>query len=103
MTTYTNCTPHTINHNDGRSWAASGILPRVSSVFTDFVDDVAVVAYGDVTGMPAQQDGVKIIVSAMVLDACLDRTDLVAPATGHDDCIRKDGRIVSVPGFVVRR
>ena len=24
----------------------------------------------------------------------------VAPATGHPDCIRKDGFIVSVPGFV---
>lgn len=23
-----------------------------------------------------------------------------APATGHPDCIRKDGFIVSVPGFV---
>ena len=28
------------------------------------------------------------------------RTDVVAPATGHPDCIRKDGFIVSVPGFV---
>ena len=28
------------------------------------------------------------------------RTGVVAPATGHPDCIRKDGFIVSVPGFV---
>ena len=28
------------------------------------------------------------------------RTNCVAPATGHPDCIRKDGFIVSVPGFV---
>ena len=30
-----------------------------------------------------------------------DRADLVAPATGHKDCVRDDaGHIVSVPGFV---
>ena len=29
------------------------------------------------------------------------RTDLVAPATGHKDCVRDDkGFIVSVPGFI---
>ena len=46
------------------------------------------------------------IVSAMVLSAenakpkSYRRKGLVAPATGHPDCIRKDGFIVSVPGFV---
>ena len=30
-----------------------------------------------------------------------NRTDLVAPATGHKDCVRDDkGFIVSVPGFI---
>ena len=46
------------------------------------------------------------IVSAMVLAANNSkprhkrRGDLVAPATGHPDCIRENGFIVSVPGFV---
>ena len=98
--TYINCTPHTINLNDGRSFVASGIIPRVSVVFTTFVGDVCKSTYGDVTGLPSQVDGTVLIVSAMVLTAS-DRTDLVAPATGHDDTIRNDrGHIVSVPGFV---
>ena len=28
------------------------------------------------------------------------RKDLIAPATGHPDCKRENGFIVSVPGFV---
>jgi len=41
-------------------------------------------------------------VSALVLSAAkaAGRTDCVAPATGHPACVRKDGFIVSVPGFV---
>lgn len=48
------------------------------------------------------KEGTIYIVSAMVLAAAKEkgRTDVVAPATGHPDCIRKDGFIVSVPGFV---
>ena len=43
-----------------------------------------------------------LIVSAMVLSAS-DRTDLVAPATGHPDTIRNDkGQIISVPGFICK-
>ena len=42
------------------------------------------------------------IKNLMVLTAAKEkgRTDVVAPATGHPDCVRKDGFIVSVPGFV---
>jgi hypothetical protein len=46
---------------------------------------------------------VLYIVSALVLTAAKAavRTDCVAPATGHPDCVRNDkGFIVSVPGFV---
>ena len=51
-------------------------------------------------GRPPQEDGVLVIVSALVMQAS-DRTDLVAPATGHPDCVRDEaGRIKSVPGFV---
>lgn len=100
MCTFINCTPHAIKLNDGRVFDPSGSVARVSSSFTDFTDDICTVQYGDLTGVPAAQDGVKYIVSAMVL-AASDRSDLVAPATGHKDCVRDDkGFIVSVPGFV---
>lgn len=99
--TFINCTPHAIVMNDGRVFEASGQIARVSSSFTEFdAEGICTVKYGDLTGVPAQKDGVKYIVSAMVL-AASDRADLVAPATGHKDCVRDDaGHIVSVPGFV---
>jgi len=99
MTTIKNYTPHTINLNNGQSYPSVG-LARVSSTFTDFdADGVCRVEYGEVEGLPEPEDGVLLIVSAMVL-AASDRADLIAPATGHPDCIRNEGRIVSVPGFV---
>lgn len=99
MTKFINCTPHAIVLNDGRVFDPSGSVARVSSSTTDFIDDVCETVYGELTGVPDPVDGVKYIVSAMVLNAST-RTDLVAPATGHADTVRNDkGHIVSVPGF----
>jgi hypothetical protein len=40
-------------------------------------------------------------VSAVVLAAVgQSRPDVVAPATGHPQCVRENGLIQSVPGFV---
>ena len=64
------------------------------------------VFYGNVENLPEPKRGTMYIVSAMVLGAenskprCSRRTDLVSPATGHPDCKRENGFIVSVPGFV---
>ena len=100
MTKFVNCTPHAIKLNDGRVFDPSGSVARVSSSFTDFTDDICTVVYGDLTGVPDAAEDTLYIVSAMVLSAST-RKDLVAPATGHKDCIRDDkGFIVSVPGFV---
>lgn len=94
-----NFTPHAILLNNGESFPSEG-LARVANTFTQFDEDgVCRVEYGDVEGLPEPEDGVLLIVSAMVL-AASDRSDLVAPATGHPDCVRNEGRIVSVPGFV---
>lgn len=100
MTKFRNFTPHTINLNDGRSFASEGVA-RVSASFTKFDQDgICRQEFGDVEGLPAPQEGVFLIVSAMVLGAS-SREDLVAPATGHPDTIRNEkGHIVSVPGFV---
>ncbi len=103
MTTFKNFTPHAITLNDGRTFASEG-LARVSATFSDFdADGVCIQQFGDVTGLPAPAAGVLYIVSALVLTAAkaAGRTDCVAPATGHPDCVRNDkGFIVSVPGFV---
>lgn len=74
----------------------------MAASFSSFDEDgVCRVIYGDPQGIPAPQSGTFYIVSAMVLAAMAgQRDDLVAPATGHPDTVRSEGRIVSVPGFV---
>ena len=78
-------------------------MARVANTFSDFDEyGVCSVEFGDIQGLPEPQEGTLLIVSALVLSAAkaAGRTDCVAPATGHPDCVRKDGFIVSVPGFV---
>lgn len=100
MKNFVNLTPHDIKLNSGDVVPASGTVARVDNTFTEFVDGVCNVVYGDVQGLPAPQDGTVYVVSALVLAAVKDRQDVVAPATGHPDCVREKGFIVSVPGFV---
>ena len=96
---YINHTPHAIVLNDGRAFESCGVA-RVSASFSDFDGDICHQQFGEVEGLPEPQDGVFIIVSAMVL-AASDRTDLVEPATGHPMTVRNErGHIVSVPGFI---
>lgn len=99
--TFLNYTPHNVVMNDGRVFTSCGVA-RVSNTFSDVVDDVCEVHYGDIVGLPEPTEGVTYIVSALVLSAAkeLGRNDCVAPATGHPQCVRKDGFIVSVPCFV---
>ena len=98
---YLNFTPHAIALNDGRAFESCGVA-RVAASFTDFDGDTCRQEFGAVAGLPEQQDGVRLIVSAMVL-AASDRNDLVAPATGHPLTVRNDrGHIVSVPGFITK-
>lgn len=54
--------------------------------------------YGEIENLPEPEEGTIYIVSAAAKEK--GRTDVVAPATGHPDCKRENGFIVSVPGFV---
>jgi hypothetical protein len=54
--------------------------------------------YGEVVGLPAPEEGVTFIVSAMVKARVPDRADVVSPDTGPT-AIRKDGQIVAVTGL----
>ena len=99
MAIFMNMTPHTINLNDGRTFAPCACTARVSSTHTSFVDDICEVQFGACEGLPPQVDGVMYIVSALVA-AAARRSDLVSPATGHPACVRENGQIKSVPGFV---
>ena len=105
-TKFINLTPHDIKLNDGTIYQASGKVVRVENTFSNFCCGISKVFYGEIENLPEPEDGVYYIVSAMVLAAnnskprCRRRGDLVAPATGHPDCKRENGFIVSVPGFV---
>ena len=99
---YINLTPHQINLNDGRVFPASGQIARVSSSFSEVKDDLCQQVFGKVSDLPEHQKGVRLIVSGMVLAALAgSRSDVVAPATGHPECVRNEkGHILSVPCFV---
>jgi hypothetical protein len=103
---FINCTPHQIYLNNGDSFPVSGKVARVSADYSPFDGNmICSQVFGKIVDLPDAQQGVYCIVSAMVLAANMEsgnpRMDLVAPATGHPDCIRNDkGHILSVPGFV---
>jgi hypothetical protein len=96
-----NLTPHTVRLNDGREFPPSGQVARVTASYTPFDEDgVCKAVFGQVQGLPASQEGVIYIVSALVAQAS-KRSDVVSPATGHPLARRDEkGQIVSVPGFV---
>lgn len=103
---FVNLTPHDIKLNDGTIYPASGKVARVENTFSNFCCGISKVFYGEIENLPEPEDGVYYIVSALVLAANNDKSvwgrrgDLVSPATGHPDCKRENGFIVSVPGFV---
>lgn len=96
-----NLTPHEVRLNNGKVYPSEGVA-RVSNRFTQVHEDMYIVEYGKVEGLPGDTPDTLYIVSQLVMQACPKRTDLIAPATGHPDTIRDEkGRIVSVPGFIV--
>lgn len=103
MKVFKNLTPHTIVLNNGAQLPSVG-LARVANTFSTFDSEgVCDVYFGDIQGLPEPQEDTLFVVSALVLSAAkaAGRTDCVAPATGHPDCIRNEkGFIVSVPGFI---
>ena len=105
MTKIINLTPHDITITDGPTFPPSGIVARVSVQQVDAGTiagiPVKTQTFGDIVDLPAPQDGMVFIVSAIVLAAAkaVGRTDVVAPDTSN--AVRNDqGHIVSVPGFI---
>ena len=98
---YINLTPHAISLNDGRTFAPSGTVARVSATFTPLSGDFTSQVFGEIENLPEPEEGTFYIVSALVKGATT-RGDVIAPATGHPDTVRNEkGHIISVPGFVL--
>lgn len=99
-----NLTPHDINiigeiGEVVQTFPASGELARcsVSREQVDAINSVPVnrTVFGEVTGLPEQQEGVVYIVSALVAQAT-KRDDVLIP----DDAVRDEqGRIIGCRAF----
>ena len=99
---YLNLTPPPITLNAGTSFPTARNA-RVADTYTEFnASGVCKVKHGAIEGLPEPEANTTFIVSSMVLAAAKEkgREDVVAPATGHPECKRENGFIVSVPGFV---
>jgi hypothetical protein len=97
---YVNLTPHVVRLSDGREFPPVAPPARVAQTHTEFDENlVCETRFGQVANLPEPQPGTMFIVSILVANAT-KRSDVVAPATGHPDVVRRDGQIWSVPGFV---
>ncbi len=98
-----NLTPHTVKLNDGREFPPCGTVARISTSYTDIVEDGGIpfttTTFGTPVGVPAPREGVLYIVSGILMSALPDRKDLIAPCTNHPQTVRENGQIVSVPCF----
>lgn len=104
-TTITNLTPHALHVHSGdttKTFAPSGTVARVSSTSVQVGDLDGVplfnTTFGQVQDLPAQQDGVLLVVSALVRSALPDRKDLASPG----DLVRDgNGNVVGCKGLIV--
>jgi hypothetical protein len=94
---FINLTPHEIKiiaNGNTISFPPSGTEARIkaSTVLVDTIDNVPIYAtkYSEVTGLPQEEDGTKLIVSFMVKDRSPSRTDLLSPSS----LIRDDKGVV---------
>lgn len=104
---FVNLTPHTVRLNSGVEFPPSGQVARVKVTHHQdgWVSDgnhaipIYCPVFGQVEGLPEPEAWTIYIVSGVVAAACRDREDVVCPATGHEETIRRDGQVWCVPGF----
>lgn len=106
-----NMTPHIIRLNDGTEYLPSGEVARVTTSHELVYNirrkpDMFKVTFGMIKGLPSiPEEDTWYIVSSLVAIASKNEEfytwyNLISPATSHPDCVRKDGQVWSVPGFV---
>ena len=106
-----NLTPHEVkvldeNGNVVATFPPSGQIARVktSREKVGEINGIPVfkTVFGKVEDLPESQPDTVYIVSLLVLQACPDRHDLVAPDTSPQGAVRDEqGRIIGVKGFQI--
>lgn len=107
MTELINLTPHDVRlFVDGvcrHVWPASMTPARAVFVHqnTELMPGIPVnrLVFKGVKGLPAEKDGTYYIVSSLVLDAAIDRYDLLVPDTHATSLVRDRFGIVGVRRF----
>lgn len=103
-----NLTPHNVDicDEDGniiKTYEASGQIARLAqrAEVIEYIDGIPVKVSRDrrITGLPMPHKGVTYIVSNIILNACRDRMDLIAPATKFYD----GNRLVGCTSFMSNR
>jgi hypothetical protein len=105
QTQIVNLTPHALHVVLGdttKTLTPSGTVARVSSTSTQVGDLDGIplfnTTFGQVQDLPDQQDGVLLVVSALVRSALPDRKDLASPG----DLVRdSSGNVVGCKGLIV--
>lgn len=122
---FINLTDHIVRLNDGTEYQPSGTVARVKTEYlqSSITPLLFYSGVSSIDGLPTEvtvrgsdcpdcvhkrKDGYTCtmecvnmyIVSGIVKAACPERMDLVTPATGHPDCVRREGKVWSVPGFI---
>lgn len=104
-----NLTPHAITiespSGERTTFPASGNVARVSQITSETSQvisgiPVSTSSFGEVIGLPTQEDNTIFIVSGLVLGACKNRNDVIAPLTDSSAIRNEAGHIVAVKGWL---
>ena len=102
-----NCTPWPVKLTNGPEFEPCGIVPHAVMKYGEWDESMGIpvtsLEFGKAVGLPPKQEGVLLIVSSMVAESMPERDDLIIPAKAHPSAVKKDGKVVSVPGFVRAR
>lgn len=98
---FVNLTPHTINEvTTGQSFAPSGIVARVATRKSKLYEHAGIPVYktelGVVEGLPDPVKDTIYIVSALTLNKCGSRSDVVSPGNLQRD---EKGQPIGCLGF----
>lgn len=100
-----NCTSHPVNiFNEGEviTIMPSGVEPRCSTKIVEVAPGFIETEYGDVEGLPEEESGKLLIVSALVRTREPLRFDLIGPDTSQQGkVVSSEGKLLGVKGFTL--